>query len=45
MFDKLVAKPKVVDNNGFVLKFQCNNEILEIENKTGDARKKILGRR
>ena len=45
MFDKLVTKVKVVDNNGFVLKSQSNNEILEIENKTDDARKKILGRR
>ena len=45
MFDKLVTKVKVVDNNGFVLKSQSNNEILEIENKTDNARKKILGRR
>ena len=41
MYDKLVTKVKVIDNNGFLLKTQCNTDKSGLEKKIDDAGRKI----
>ena len=42
MYDKLVMKVKVIDNNGFLLKTQYNTDKSGLEKKIDDADKKYL---
>ena len=42
MYDKLVMKVKVIDNNGFLLKTQYNTDKSGFEKKIDDADKKYL---